>query len=755
MIMLAIFIFKIDAQINHEHAVHKKNNPHFHKCILDEIILKQAKETPDFIDRYIVYENEQQKLMMLMENNPELFRNSKGTDTLINGRRVIPVIFHVIHKYGVENITREQVEDAIALMNLDYNRLNEDTANTFSLFKARAADAQIEFRLAKIDPWGNCTDGIDRVYDPRTDYAYFNVMRDNSWAYSSYMNVYAVSFIYPEGMILPAGALIGGLSPLTPDNMLSPSAGDTLLDGVLVRHDCVGSIGTATSMAGSGINNYNRVMTHETGHFFNLYHPFQNIMATLLGLDNCMHTSWLGMNGDEVDDTPPVKEATQGCPPAGSVNSCTTDISGYGDEPDMIENYMDYASGVCQNAFTNGQLERINATLMGTRRSLWSYENLVATGVLDTLPSNCAPVADFTSNKYMICEGLSIDFTDFSYNGTVTDWEWTFAGGTPATSTDQNPTVTYATAGSYDVTLKVSNTIGDHTITKSNYIHVGTGSSSTTAPFTEGFEQSNVIDSWITENSVPGVNKWERTSQAAYSGSASLKLNNNQTTVESTDAIIIPAYDLSNLPNPRLKFKMAFKGTTMSNPLTGTSENAYGVLRVLVSTNCGQTWQPRKTISDSALATAGAGDTNAFVPTNQNQWREEIVSALNNIGSNPNVMFKFEFINKGGNNFYIDDINVYNNNTAIDDDKVQNVNLNIYPNPLTETSLISFVLSENSHVRVTIFDVLGKEIGRIFDSNLSIGEHQINLSKGKLEAGTYFVNLMVDNHTVVKPLIVY
>jgi len=200
---------------------------------------------------------------------------------------------------------------------------------------------------------------------------------------------------------------------------------------------------------------------------------------------------------------------------------------------------------------------------------------------------------------------------------------------------------------------------------------------------------------------------------------------------------------------------MAFKGTTISNPLTGSSENAFGILRVLVSTNCGQTWQPRKTISDSALATAGVGDTNAFVPTSQSQWREEVVSALNNIGNNPNVMFKFEFINKGGNNFFIDDINVYNNNTGINDDLIQSLNLNIFPNPVTENTIISFELNKNSHVNMAIYDVLGKEVLSLLDSYLIAGMHQMGLNKNKLVAGTYFLNLSIDNQTVVKPLIVY
>jgi len=63
--------------------------------------------------------------------------------------------------------------------------------------------------------------------------------------------------------------------------------------------------------------------------------------------------------------------------------------------------------------------------------------------------------ANFTSDETMICEGSAVQFTDLS-GGAITSWDWTFEGGTPATSTDQNPLVTYGTQGVYDVTLEVS-----------------------------------------------------------------------------------------------------------------------------------------------------------------------------------------------------------------------------------------------------------------------------------------------------------
>lgn len=747
------------AQCDHQHHQHQleKQGLTFQSCILDEVVRKHVKQTPNALDKYIIFEENKKMLIeQLREGNTSALANTKGTDTLIDGKRVIPVVFHVIHKYGLENISRAQVEDAIERLNIDYNKQNPDTADTYPLFKSRAADTRIEFRLARIDPWGNCTDGINRVYDKRTDFAYFSVMSDNAWPYSMYMNVYAVNFIYPEGMILPPGAVIGGLSPFTPDNPLSPTMGDTLLDGVLVRHDCVGAIGTAQSMAGSGVNNFNRVMTHETGHFFNLYHPFQNIVAQILGLDNCLHISFLGLNGDEVDDTPPTKEAVMGCPTPGSLNTCpTTDIPGFGIEPDMIENFMDYASGQCQNIFTEGQLERVDATLMGTRRHIWSYENLVATGVLDTMPLACAPIADFNVNRKMICEGASVNFTDFSFNGDATQWEWIFPGGTPATSTDQNPSVSYDTQGHYDVTLIASNSNGSDTLTRQNYIYVGDGQAGIQTPFFEGFEASNALDDWKTIDSETGVSKWERTSEASYTNNYSLKLNSYDALVNSEEAIITPAFDLTDLDHPRLKFQLAYQGRTMSDPFGGPDMELYGNLTISVSTNCGATWMPRRIISGANLSTAGLDDSE-FIPTSQTQWREEIVAGLSIVANSPNVMFKFQFKHEGGNNMFIDDIEIYNDNVGIDDGIADFLNLNIYPNPVTKNSVIEFTLERNANINISLVDILGKEISTLHDGLINAGTHSMSVGEATdLAPGVYFVNFSFDTNTIFRRIVVY
>lgn len=92
---------------------------------------------------------------------------------------------------------------------------------------------------------------------------------------------------------------------------------------------------------------------------------------------------------------------------------------------------------------------------------------------IDGVPNSAPPIPNFTSNTTTICENGTVEFTDLS-TANITDWSWSFPGGVPATSTDQNPIVTYSTAGNYNVELTVTNNFGTETILMTNEITVNT-----------------------------------------------------------------------------------------------------------------------------------------------------------------------------------------------------------------------------------------------------------------------------------------
>jgi PKD repeat protein len=84
--------------------------------------------------------------------------------------------------------------------------------------------------------------------------------------------------------------------------------------------------------------------------------------------------------------------------------------------------------------------------------------------------------ADFTADPTVVCAGGSVNFYDNS-SGTIDTWSWTFEGGNPATSSLENPVVTYSTTGTFDVSLTVTSGSNSNTETKTDYITVfqGTG----------------------------------------------------------------------------------------------------------------------------------------------------------------------------------------------------------------------------------------------------------------------------------------
>lgn len=99
-----------------------------------------------------------------------------------------------------------------------------------------------------------------------------------------------------------------------------------------------------------------------------------------------------------------------------------------------------------------------------------------------------APIADFSGSPVAVVVGNSVQFTDLSLND-PTSWSWTFAGGTPGTSTVQNPVVMYNTPGIYAVSLTATNTLGSNTKTMNGYITV-----TEVGTYCESHSNSNAID---------------------------------------------------------------------------------------------------------------------------------------------------------------------------------------------------------------------------------------------------------------------
>lgn len=96
---------------------------------------------------------------------------------------------------------------------------------------------------------------------------------------------------------------------------------------------------------------------------------------------------------------------------------------------------------------------------------------LVSCCSLFRVPKYCPSDADFTSDKSIISENETVQFTDMSY-GDPESWHWTFQGGNPVSSSDANPRVIYPSEGTYPVSLTIRNRFGTNTENKSSFIIV-------------------------------------------------------------------------------------------------------------------------------------------------------------------------------------------------------------------------------------------------------------------------------------------
>ncbi len=675
-------------------------------CISNEILKENILKNPSIIQEMEKLEAETQEFEFQQSLNPKAKAAVK----------IIPVVFHIIHQYGVENISRAQCLDQIRILNEDFRRLNADTNNTPIAFRPIAADCNIEFKIAQIDPNGNCTDGVNRIYSAMTNGARDNVKALISWPRSKYMNVWVVKNINSssttEGYVIGFAQFPGGAAAT---------------DGIVLRQEFVGNIGTGAGSRG-------RTATHEVGHWLNLRHIWGDDGSSCNGSDN-------------VSDTPNQgAENFSTCPTFPSI-SCNNGPNG-----DLYSNYMDYTNAACQNVFTAGQSTRMNAALassVSSRSTLWSAANLIATGV-NNPPVLCSPVADFTPHTpTYICEGQTVTMNDKSYGGAAASRIWYFDGGTPSTSTSAFPTITYAIPGTYNVSLKVINTAGTDSITKAGVIIVMPNSAAYQTSFFEGFENSDIPNSdWTVANFEATSVAFQRTNTTSFTGNYSCMLNVNNNTLENdVDELISTSFNLTNYQSPKLTFRQAYAQTVDA----GASDNR---LIVQVSTNCGKNWNQLVSYAGTSLATAGTTNSN-FVPS-INEWIERTI-VLNNFANNDNVRFKFKFTGAAtGNNLYLDDINISALNTNIDDIISEHFSFKIFPNPSINNASIEVNSLESTNINIEVYDAIGKLVVRKNNVRLGVGKQNLNLFsvEDKLSAGVYSVKLNNDKINLTQKLLI-
>ena len=650
------------------------------------IVLKKLLEDSVFKS---FYEKEQKSLI------------NKSRNLNLNNRGIvykIPVVFHIIHNNGVEKIDRDQAIDALQILNRDLRALRADTATVDTLFKPLIADIEVEFVLATKSPDGSCFNGItmtESVYsynnggingsDQVNDIMMYNNVYQGNWPGNQYLNVFV------------CGSVGTGIAGYT--NYPSGFFGNTMNNGVWLRHDYCGSIGTG-SPSGS------KTFVHEIGHWLNLPHTWGSTNEPGLAT-NCN-------SDDGVSDTPNT---------IGS-NWCNYNEVTCGPVAN-IENHMEYSS--CRKMFTQGQKSRMRTALnssTGGRANLITPSNHFATGI--DVPAPFCEV-DFFANRYVTCSGDSIYFEDYSFHNPIS-WDWNFQGASPNTSNLESTYAKYQLPGLYDVSLTASgDSINFITETKNESVVV-MNYFGDQLPYYQGFENVNFnAPEWISNDL-----NWSITDEASYNGSYCLKLQNQGLAEGTKQTLESKTLNLSDSSKAYFTFKYAYARKNSSN-------NDF--LRILGSYDCGKTWATRKIIYTNQLITAA--DQNNFIPT-YSEWKEANIVSLIGPFCVSNFRFKFEFNSGGGNNLYIDNINISYKNTTGTDSFI-NQEISVYPNPSSDFLKISAFKNIDE---INIYDIMGKQV---YSNKTNTKTLDLNIKKKK--NGYYSIKIKVGEFIKVKSFI--
>lgn len=628
-----------------------------------------------------------------LAQNPEATRQ--------NNEYIIPLVIHAFHNYTSGSfVTKDHILDAVRILNRDIKALNPDTADIDSVFKPSIGHLNIRFELARLDPHGDCTDGITRTATPLVSDGDERLKDLISWDTQKYMNIWLCS-----SLSFNAGgyAFYPGTAP-------APHR-----EGIVCITSQFGSLPPSINS-----NLAHRTITHEVGHYLNLRHTWGN--------SNSSGTATNCAIDDLVDDTPLTRGNSGGCPL--NTNSCVdTSFFSY-DIKDNIQNYMDYAP--CESMFTRGQADRMEAALhdsAGFRNLLWQPSNLYATGVHDS--SNVGPCgmkADARPEKKVTCVGSSVRLIDYSWNGTAISRAWTVHGPgfSMINSTDSIGEVLLTAPGYYDIELEVvsrGNVSSSYRLNSAIYVYSDVPS--IVNPVSEGFQAGIPSDYHLESDG----DHWTINSNVGYNSTASIWHENDGLEDTEIASFYLPSLSVKSWSQPEITFDYAY---------ARKDSNSFEELRVWVSKDCGNSWIPRKTIGTTDLITS-VNHPLDFIP-NGSEWKSASIP-LGSYRNADQILVRFDFMHGNGNSIYVDNINLQGKSVGLEEGN-QISGLSLFPNPAANELKLSFELFSREDLNLEVYSSLGKQMMQQSMPGMKEGEHQIDLDINGWPAGVYFVKLI-------------
>lgn len=668
----------------------------------------------------------------------------------------LPIVVHVVHDYGNENISDDVIYEAATYWAQVYMKQNADTISVIPPFVPLIGNPKIRLHLATKDPDGNPTKGVKRYMSYLTNVGSDNAKYD-SWPNNKYINIW---FIGTFGAA-SAGAAAYAYYPST-------AAFRPFYDGVISLASYV---------------NTSKTIPHELGHCLNLQHVWGNTNAPDVACGD-----------DLVDDTPP----TKGHNPSGCIASAlydTTCATGYVktyasaltglidslvDYPDTAnaQNIMDYT--YCSLMFTKGQCERMRTALTSStagRNNLITAANLAETGALEPMP-DLPPVAEFIMNKatgagvisdartYFLSLGNAGAFTfrNASWNDTISSINWTFSNGAinPTSTSTGLVNNKFSMPGWVTVTLTATSNAGANTIVNPQAVFVADTIPVGGIGYSQNFASATDVSNWPMFNYYSNQFKWEFFTGAGKDDNSCIRYSSYDPTNRRTgsavgdfDDIYTPAFDLSGLTDDAY-FNFFTTGASTTSSAVPASSRVNDSLEIDVTTSGGARWVKLGGFSGASLANNGVQGT-TFTPSSTSEWIPRAVK-ITSAYRTRNTYFRIRFRpGNTGNNVYVDNMYLGNFPAGIQEslNTVDN-SFSIFPNPSSGGCNIVFKTGNSGNVQYSIKDVTGKMIYKGSGAFGANSIQQLPISRDIVPAaGMYFVTVVMDGMSATQKMVVY
>ena len=631
----------------------------------------------------------------------------------------IPVVFHIAVA-DQSLVTDAQIMAQLDVLNKTYAGTNTDASGLPSYFKPIFGNSKIQFCLAQRTPNNEITDGIDRITTTKTSFSHsddgvkYSISGGTEiWNGDKYFNVWVCALA---------------------DNLLGyatfPNDGKPDEQGVVIEY---------RSLPGGSFINYNagKTLTHETGHYFNLFHIWGDDDGACTGTDY-------------IDDTPNQGNFSSGCYSGIKTDSCTPAGNGI-----LYQDYMDYSYDKCLMLFTNLQDARMETALLNYRSSLTVSNGCIPVSVLldAQLKTILTPAKRICTNNFaptVVLRNLgmqtlsSVIISSVIDNGTPINYNWNGTLTSLATTTVTLNELNF-TEGNHNLKIYVTSpNKGTDQNNKNDTLKTTVQYYDAITTIKEGFEGNTfppkAFDIVNPDKSI----SWKQASGIAKTGNKSAVIDNfNNLNIGQQDYLRLPDMILTGIDSAYFSFQVA------ASTFTPTSKegNNWDTLEVLISKDCGITYTSLYKKWGATLVTTETENTNSFVPLST-EWRKDSINLTSYINSGK---FLLAFKNTTGNenNIYLDDINL----------RTQTINPNlkvsgflVTPNPTKGNITVQFYPNPINLISIQLYNLTGQ---KLLEQKIVSGSgnptYQFDINN--YPAGTYITRAIFTDRIITKKII--